>query len=62
MRFGPLLVALAGAVLIALELLRPRDEGPSLFWMSVGALALVLGIVGHLQPDQKPPQPPLPRL
>lgn len=57
MRFGPLLVAVTGAVLIALELLRPRDDGPSIFWMIVGALALALGIVGHIQRDQKPRDP-----
>ncbi len=54
MRFGPLLVALTGAALIALELLRPREGGPSSFWIIVGALTLVLGIVGHVQRDRKP--------
>ena len=48
-RFGPLLVALTGAALIALEWVGRRDEGPSVFWLIVGGLALVLGIVGHLQ-------------
>ena len=62
MRFGPLLVALTGAALISLELLRPRDGGPSIFWIIVGALALALGVAGHLQRDQKPPEPPLPKL
>ena len=61
-RFGPLLVALAGAALVALELLRPRDGGPSTFWIIVGGLALVLGVVGHLQRNQKPPEPPLRKL
>jgi hypothetical protein len=61
-RFGPLLVALTGAALIALELLRARDESLSVFWLIVGALALVLGVVGYLQRDQKPPEPPLPKL
>jgi len=61
-RFGPLLVALTGAALIALELLRARDEQLSVFWLIVGALALALGVVGHLHRDQKPPEPPLPRL
>ncbi|MDQ3440012.1 MAG: hypothetical protein M3478_06640 [Planctomycetota bacterium] len=62
MRLGPLLVALTGAVLIALELLRPRDGGPAIFWIIVGGLALALGAAGHLQRDQKPPEPPLPKL
>ena len=62
MRFGPLLVALTGLVLIALELIRPGDGGPSIFWLIVGGLALVLGVAGHLQRDQKPPEPPLPKL
>ncbi len=62
MRFGPLLVALTGAALIALELFRPREGGPSIFWLIVGALALVLGIVGHLQRNQKPSESPLPKL
>ncbi len=62
MRFGPLLVALTGAVLIALELFRPRPAGPSIFWIIVGALALGLGVAGHLHRDQKPPEPPLPKL
>jgi predicted membrane channel-forming protein YqfA (hemolysin III family) len=62
MRFGPLLVAFTGTALIALELLRPRDGGPSVFWLIVGGLALVLGVVGYLQRHQKPPEPPLPRL
>jgi hypothetical protein len=62
MKFGPLLVALTGAALIALELLRPRDGGPSVFWLIVGGLALMLGVVGHLQRNQKPPEPPLPKL
>ena len=61
-RFGPLLVALTGAALIALELLRARDESLSVFWLIVGAFTLVLGVVGHLQRDQKPPEPPLPKL
>ena len=61
-RFGPLLVALTGAAVIALELLRARDEQLSVFWLIVGALALVLGMAGHLQRDQKPPEPPLPKL
>ena len=61
-RFGPLLVALTGAALIALELFRPRAGGTSIFWIIVGALALVLGAAGHVQRDQKPPEPPLPKL
>jgi hypothetical protein len=52
MRYGPLLVAVTGLVLIALEVLRPRAGGPSVFWMVVGALAVVLGIVGHVQRDR----------
>jgi len=48
-RFGPLLVALTGAALIALEFFGRRGEGPSLFWLIVGGLALVLGVVGHMQ-------------
>jgi hypothetical protein len=52
MRFGPLLVAVTGVVLIALEVLRPHEEGPSVFWIVVGALAIVLGIVGHVQRDR----------
>jgi len=62
MKFGPLLVALTGAVLIALELLRPRDEGPSIFWLIVGGFAMVLGVIGHLQRNQNPHEPPLPKL
>jgi hypothetical protein len=62
MKFGPLLVVAAGAVLIALELLRPPSGGPSIFWLIAGALCVVLGMLGHLQRDQKPPQPPLPKL
>jgi hypothetical protein len=62
MKFGPLLVAFTGAVLIALELLRWRDDGPSVFWLIVGGLALVLGVTGYLQRNQKPPGPPLPKL
>ncbi|HEV2295291.1 MAG TPA: hypothetical protein VGR35_15675 [Tepidisphaeraceae bacterium] len=62
MRFGPLLVAFIGAVLIALEVFRPREGGPSVFWIIVGVLALVLGLVGHRQRDQKPAEPPLPKL
>lgn len=61
-RFAPLLVAIIGVVLIVLELLRPRDGEPSIFWIIVGTLAAALGIVGHLQRDQKPPDPPLPKL
>jgi hypothetical protein len=49
MRFGPLLVAVTGVVLNALEVLRPHESGPSVFWIAVGALAIVLGIVGHVQ-------------
>jgi hypothetical protein len=52
MRFGPLLVALTGVVLIALELSRPREGVPSVFWIVVGSLAIVLGIVGHVQRDR----------
>jgi hypothetical protein len=52
MRFGPLLVAVTGVVLIALEVLRPHESGPSVFWIAVGALAIVLGIVGHVQRDR----------
>jgi hypothetical protein len=52
MRFGPLLVAVTGVVLIALEVLRPHEGGPSVFWIVVGALAIVLGIVGHVYRDQ----------
>lgn len=48
-RFGPLLVSLTGAALIALELLRGGEGGVSVFWMVIGALAMVLGLVGHLQ-------------
>lgn len=55
MRFGPLLVAVTGVVLMALELLRPRDGGPSVFWIVVGALATLLGIVGHVQRDRGRP-------
>ena len=55
MKFGPLLVAVTGFVLIALELLRPRDGGPSVFWIVVGALAIVLGVVGHVQRDRGKP-------
>ena len=62
MRFGSLLVALTGLVLIALELINPGDGGSSIFWLIVGGLALVLGVAGHLQRDQKPPEPPLPKL
>lgn len=62
MKFGPLLVAFTGAVLIALELLGPHDGGVSIFWVAVGGLALVLGIAGHVQRDAKPPEPPLPKL
>ncbi len=51
-RIGPLLVALAGAVLIALELLHSPDGGPSIFWMIVGGLALVAGVVGHWQSNR----------
>ena len=54
MKWGPLIVAVTGAVLIALELLRPREGGPSVFWLIVGGLALILGTAGHLQRDQKP--------
>jgi hypothetical protein len=52
MKFGPLLVAVTGVVLIALEVLRPRGGGPSVFWIVVGVLAIVLGIVGHVQRDR----------
>ena len=62
MKSGPLIVAVTGAILIALELLRPREGGPSVFWLIVGGLALVLGVLGHLQRDQKPPEPPPPKL
>jgi hypothetical protein len=62
MRFGPLIVAITGAVLILLELRRFAEGGPSVFWMIVGALAIVLGVVGHVQRGRKPPEPPLPRL
>ena len=62
MKYGPLLVAFTGAVLIALELLRTRDGGASIFWLIVGGLALVLGIAGHVQRDRKRPEPPLPKL
>ena len=48
-RFGPLLVAIAGALLVALELLRARTEGVSVFWVIVGGFAMVLGLVGHFQ-------------
>ena len=61
-KWGPLIVALTGAILIALELLRPREGGPSVFWLIVGGLALILGVVGHLQRNQTPPEPPLPKL
>jgi hypothetical protein len=58
MRFGPLIVAITGAALILLEvgaaliLLEVRrfaEGGVSVFWIVVGALAVVLGIVGHVQ-------------
>jgi hypothetical protein len=62
MRFGPLIVAVTGLVLMALELINPGDGGPSIFWLIVGGLALVMGVAGYLQRDQKPPEPPLPKL
>ena len=48
-RLGPLLVALTGAALVALELFGRRTDGPSVFWLCVGGLAFVLGVVGHMQ-------------
>jgi hypothetical protein len=49
MRFGPLIVAITGAVLILLEVRRFAEGGPSIFWITIGALAIVLGLVGHVQ-------------
>jgi hypothetical protein len=54
MRFGPLIVAITGAVLILLEVRSFAEGGPSVFWIVVGALAVVLGLVGHLQRNRAP--------
>lgn len=54
MRFGPLIVAITGAVLILLEVRRFAEGGVSIFWIVVGALAVVLGIVGHVQGKRQP--------
>jgi len=55
LRFGPLIVAITGAALILLELRRFGEEGGvSIFWIVVGALAMALGIVGHVQRKQGP--------
>ena len=48
-RYGPLIAALTGAALVALELFGRRTEGPSIFWLIVGGLVLVLGVIGHIQ-------------
>jgi hypothetical protein len=48
-RYGPLLVSLTGAALVALELFRGGEDGVSVFWIIVGALAIVLGLAGHFQ-------------
>ncbi|MGB7157763.1 MAG: hypothetical protein WBD40_06835 [Tepidisphaeraceae bacterium] len=49
MRFGPLIVAITGAALILLEVRRFAEGGVSIFWIVVGALAIALGVVGHVQ-------------
>jgi hypothetical protein len=48
-RFSPILVAITGAALVALELFGRRTEGTSVFWLIVGGVAIVLGIVGYMQ-------------
>ncbi len=52
-RFGPLIIAITGASLILLEVRRSVEGGVSVFWMVVGALAVVLGVVGHVQGKQR---------
>ena len=49
MRFGPLIVAITGAVLILLEVRRFAEGEISIFWIVVGVLAIVLGVAGHVQ-------------